>query len=102
MNNDEEVTKQKKLDEEFTTAMNNPNLQRIYANGFICGIGTGDIGIIFKNGNLHVGALNLSYTVAKTLAIKLGQIIADLESKTGNEIMITDKIASDMFKGVKK
>ena len=39
----------------------------------------------------------MSYTLAKTLHIKLGQVIKDLESRTSNVIMTTDEISSKMF-----
>ena len=64
----------------------------IYANGFSCAVGLGDVCVLLKNGSKSVGVVNLSYTLAKTLSIKLGEMIETLENKSGNTIMTTDDI----------
>jgi hypothetical protein len=47
-----------------------------------------------------VGVLNLSFTLAKTLALSLGQTVADLEAKTQQQIMTTFEI-EQLIKGNK-
>ncbi len=89
---------EKKLDE----ALENPEIQRIYANGFVNALGVGDVVILLQNSKKPIAVLNLSYTVAKTLTIKLGALISQLEDSTGNTIMTTDEIEKSLSKGVKK
>lgn len=85
--------------EQVKIALNNPEIQKIYANGFISATGMGDIVILLKNADTPIAVLNLSYTVAKTLAIKLGGLITQLEEATETTIMTTDNISSAMLQG---
>jgi len=92
----------KKLEEELSKALGDPEIQKIYANGFTNAMGIGDITILLKNSGKPIAVLNLSYTVAKTLAIKLGGLISQLEDSTHNTIMTTDDIKKSLSKGVNK
>lgn len=81
------------LQDQLEVLAKSPDLQRIYFNGFINVLGNGDITVYLKQNNQPVAQLNMSYTVAKTLSRKLGELVAVLEERTGNEIMTTDDIA---------
>jgi hypothetical protein len=96
------VLKKGTSQEILQTAINDPAIPKIYANGFISGVGNADSTLIFQlNGN-PVMVLNLSYTTAKTLALKIGQMIKDIESGSGNTIMVTDEIIAALDKQHKK
>lgn len=97
-----EVNKEKELKKKFDEALNDPQVQRIYANGFINAMGIGDIVILLQNSKKPIAVLNLSYTVAKTLSIKLGASILQLEKSTGNTIMTTEDIDKSLSKGKNK
>ena len=90
------------LEKKFKEALANPEIQRIYANGFVSATGVGDITILLQNSGKPITILNLSYTVAKTLAIRLGALISQLEDSTGNTIMTTDDINKSLLKGENK
>ena len=90
----------KAVETEIQEAISNEKVPNLYANSFSFLLGTGDIVILFKNSFKPIATLNLSYTGAKSLAIKLNEMITYLESKTGNKIMSTDEIG-EVFK-VKK
>lgn len=65
----------------------------IYFNGYSVAIAVGDVAIpIYRNGN-HFATLNASYSVAKSLAQSLTDLISQLEKATGNHIMTADEIA---------
>ncbi len=66
--------------------------QSIYFNGFVNAIGIGDVTIVLERNGKAVAVLNTSYTVAKTLAEKLGGLIKNLEEASGKEIMTTDNV----------
>jgi hypothetical protein len=83
------------------TAVKDTSLEKIYFNGFAAGIGTGDIMITLERNGIPITVLNTSYTVAKSLAEKMTEIIEKLEKQTGNTIMTTDVIHSKVF-GIKK
>jgi len=81
-----------KVPVEIDEALGNPEIPNLYSNSFSCALGQGDTIVLFKNGSTPVATLNLSYTTAKTLAIKLQGLISHLESVSGNKIMTTDDI----------
>ena len=71
----------------------------LYGNGFICINSNADILIIMQKNQKPVAVINLSYTTAKTLSEKLGQMVRDFEKKTGNIIMTIDVI-DEKLKGL--
>jgi hypothetical protein len=73
-------------------ANRNPDVPKIYANGFACSLGAGDIGILLQRADQPVALINMSYTTAKTLVLKLTGLIKFLEEKSGKSIMTTDDI----------
>lgn len=68
----------------------------LYLNGFQSGIGNADVTIIAQQNGHPVAFLNMSYTLAKTLSVSLGNLISRLEEVTGNEIMTTHMIDARM------
>ena len=82
----------KPVEEFFKEALNNPEVPKIYANGFTSGLGAGDVTLIFQLSQKPIAMLNMSFTLAKTLSQKLSKMILELEHDTGNTIMTTDEI----------
>ena len=80
------------IGQEIDDAIMSDEIPHLYANGFVSGIGTGDITILLKKGIRPVATVNMSYTVAKTLAVRVSGLISSLEAQTGNTIMITSDI----------
>ena len=80
-------------------AQENPDIPRLYFNGFSSTLGTGDVVIVLSRNGEPVAILNASYTLAKTLAEKLGGLIAVLESQTGADIMTTDVVGESLGSG---
>jgi len=65
----------------------------VYFNGFANGLSHGDVRIVLTlNGQPNL-SLNCSYTVAKTLALKLAVIVQTLENVTGTQILTTEDVA---------
>ena len=80
------------IEERVGKAISNLEIPQLYANSFVCARGTGDVFCILeKNGNPQA-ILNMSYTVAKTLSVKLKSLIKELETATGNIIMTTTEV----------
>ncbi len=88
----EEVKKDNQIIDIINKSVSNPAIPKLYANGFITATGHGDFVIVLQQNNIPIATLNLSYTVAKTLTLKLGGAVKDLENKTGNIIMVTDDV----------
>lgn len=74
----------------------NSDVPKIYFNGFGNALGSGDVVIVLQCNNKPVAVLNASYTVTKTLAIKLAELISNLERETGNTIMTTFDVDSKL------
>lgn len=91
----DDVSEQEKL---FRAAVENSELPHLYFNGFTNAMGSGDITIILQQSGHVVGVLNTSFTVAKTLAQKLQELIANLEEASGNRIMTIEEIGQHMKK----
>ena len=71
-----------------------PAEKKIYFNGFASTIGQGDTSIVLMEDNKPVALLHMSHTIAKTLSLKLAEIINTLESKTGRQVLTTDDISA--------
>lgn len=73
-----------------TEATNIPNL---YANGFVNHVTQGDILTVLEHNGKPVATINLSYTVAKTLALSIGTLISQLEALTGRDMLTTHDVS---------
>ena len=95
--------KKKKLsyDNRIKQALENAEIPNINFNGFVNTMGIGDILMVLENNGKPVATLNGSYTVIKTFANSLNELIANLESKSEKEIMTTQDIEKYMSEGKK-
>lgn len=84
----------KDITEIMNSAITDPNVPKIYANGFATGVGNGDTLIVLQQNSRPVAVLNLSFTVAKTLALKLGNVIKGVEDKANTVILTTDDFSA--------
>lgn len=78
-------------------AVADTSIPRTYANGFALGLTNADITIVLQRNGQPVTVLNLSYTLAKTLAQRVGRLVAELEERIGNPLVTTEKI-DELFK----
>jgi hypothetical protein len=81
-----------------TEAIESEEVIKIYANGFANFFTNSDIGLIFSRNNKPIALLNISLTLAKTLAEKLGQMIHDFEKNTDGKILTTSDIEENFLK----
>lgn len=65
---------------------------KFYANGFVNFLGNADVGVIFQYNGKPNMAVNMSFTLAKTLVEKLNQMMVEFEDKTGTKIMTTNVV----------
>ena len=75
-------------------AVEAPEVPKIYANGFSAALSNADVIIVFQRfGPKPVAVMNLWYTLAKTLAQRLGTLVSEFENNiAGQEILTTDRI----------
>ena len=78
----------------LTKALNDPNVPKVYANGFVQGASLSDIFVLFQRGGVSTAVLNMSLTTAKALAKRLNSAIEDIESKLGHPIPTMEEMQS--------
>jgi len=66
----------------------------LYANGLGVALGSSDVLLVLEKNKLPIGVVNLSFTTAKSLAVALGSIIAELELRADREILTNDDITN--------
>ena len=77
----------KSEEEVFRKVVNDPTIPRFYANQSY-NVNTGrDLSILLLNNNVPVAVLNLSFNMAKTLALQIGELIRDFEDTTNTQIL---------------
>jgi hypothetical protein len=96
MPTDEVKNPQEKLKEVIQKAIES-NIETIYFNGFTNSVGVGDVVIVLHRNGKPIAILNASYTVAKSLAIKLNELIGFLESKTDQKMLTTDQVEQHLM-----
>ena len=64
----------------------------LYANGFALGMTNADVFIVLQMFGRPVAVVNVSYTLAKTMALKLNALVADWERQTKQTLQTTDLI----------
>jgi len=81
-------------DKVLNAALDDPSVPKVYTNSFGVGLTNADVFILFqKFGPRPVAVVNLSYTLAKTLAQRLGALVAEFEANIGKQdILTTDRI----------
>ncbi len=73
-----------------------------YINGFQIGLSNADLSVVGLLDNQPILKINMSYTIAKTLAVKLSEMMAKLEKATGRDIMTTDDAGSGLEEAMKQ
>lgn len=73
-------------------ALSSDHVAHIYANGFINAFGNADVVVLLQRNAQPVAVLNMSYTMAKSFAEKLTELIANFERQTEHDLMTTDII----------
>lgn len=64
----------------------------IYCNGAVVGLGISDVTMILERNGSPVAVLNMSYTMAKTIARITSQTVAQLEELSKRDILTTPEI----------
>jgi len=64
----------------------------LYANGFLNGIGLTDAYLILLANGRSVGVVNMSLSLAKTLAQNLSVMVEEFEKQTGETIPTLDEL----------
>jgi len=81
----------KLIQERFKTALSAP-VPHYYCNGFANSLTPTDVVIAAEQNGTPVFTLNISYTTAKSLSVKLGALIAALEAASERPILTNEEI----------
>src|SRR5690349_13559453 len=68
------------------------SLPRIYTNGFAVGLSNADITVVLQLSGRPTHVMHMSFTLAKTLAQRLGRVVSEFETVLSTELITTDKI----------
>lgn len=90
------------FDATIKEALSSDRIRHLYANGFVTALGNGDVLLILQQNGAPIAAINLSYTVAKTLAQKLGDLIKKFETNADHIIMTSDFVDNVLVKQPEK
>ncbi|MBF0516073.1 MAG: hypothetical protein HQK97_02990 [Nitrospirae bacterium] len=80
-------SKKKAAFDTLRKALESEDIPKIYFNNPVFFLNPGDISMLMQRDSSSVAVINMSLTVAKTVAAHLGSIIAEVEEKSGNKIM---------------
>lgn len=77
-------------------AMMNPNLPRIYANGFTLGISASEVGIILQINNTPIAIIDLAFPTAQSLVKNVAQLIEAYERATETRVKTPEELKGAM------
>lgn len=63
-----------------------------YANGFINGLGMADAYIVLQTNDRSVAVVNMSLSMAKTIANNLLVMVQSFEQQTGQKVLTLDEL----------
>lgn len=72
------------------------DIPNLYVNGFSNHGMLGDVMMVLETNGRPVGVLNMSYTVAKTLALKLGTMVDAFQKQTGRTLLTFEEVAQTL------
>jgi len=85
---------------DVTALMKDPQVVKLYVNGFNVGTSLSDVFMVTSSGATPVAVIQMSFTTAKTLMQVLNQIINDFEEKTGQPLLSMGEIKEKCFPGM--
>jgi hypothetical protein len=80
------------LEQAFTQAQQDPQVLKLYVNGFGIALSNADMSILLQLAGKPIGIMYLSYTMAKTLHERLGQVVRDFEAQSDQKLLTTDQV----------
>jgi hypothetical protein len=89
---DAQQSRQAALEQAFTLAQQDPQVLKLYANGFAIALSNADMSVLLQLSGKPVGIMYLSYTMAKTLHERLGQVVRDFEDQSKQKLLTTDEV----------
>lgn len=87
------VRRERTVEERITDALDNVETPEVHFNGFVNTMAVGgDFLIVLESNGKPAATLNASYSVIKTFANSLTQLIKNLEEKSGKQIMTVAEV----------
>lgn len=74
----------------------------VYANGFSIRLTNADVVLVLALSNRPIQQIHLSYTLAKTLHIKLADVVDKFETAVGKKMLTTDQVDESLSHLVRK
>lgn len=77
---------------EFNAALDNPNVPKIYFNGFTVVTSNADISLLGMRNGRPAGVFSMPFEIAKTLVEKLDAAVKAVEDGTSTKILTTEDV----------
>lgn len=87
------------IEAEADSAVASDSLENLYFNSVITRLSSSDVTLILRRNERNVMVLNCSFTVAKTTAQTILELIKRLEERTGQDIMDSRTIGKKLQEG---
>jgi hypothetical protein len=79
-------------------AFTDPQIPKVYVNSFSTGVGCSDIILLLQFGPNKIIMASMSFPTAKTLSIKLRELVDLIETQTGQTVLTIDEIMNSFQK----
>lgn len=81
---------------QILNTLSNEQVPELYANGYNISSSASDIVLVLLRNGRTVQTINISFTLAKTLAIGLNDVVQHIEKKANMDIKTTHDIAKSL------
>lgn len=68
------------------------DVPEIYANGFSIGLSNADVVLVLARSNRPIQTVHMSFTLAKTLHLKLADVVKQFEDAVEEKMLTTDDV----------
>jgi hypothetical protein len=79
-----------------------PDIIKIYSNGYQCGFTVSDVNIVLKQNDVSVGVLILPLSGLKTLHTQMGKLIENYKKYIGKDILSIEELIPPNLQDPKK
>ena len=84
------------LQDRIRRAIESEEVPTIYFNAFVSATAPADVTVVLEQNGRPVAALNMSYTIAKTLAESLAGGVREFERRTDTVVLTTHSVADKL------
>lgn len=77
-------------------ALTNPAVPKLYVNGFVQGVGFGDVYLVLQTNGQSSAVVNMTYATLKTLSESLTALVGEIEKQMGEPLQTLEEVQAIM------